>query len=577
MGGNIMILQSLKALAVREQLLSSADYEPRPVRWIIQIATDGSFSGLQETLDESTRKKKPGAKMMSVPRRSGRTVNDCAELLVDKSEYVLGFDPSGLRSEDKLAVRAALFQKETEACALSTGEAGVRSVCDFLGNGEGRGACVAGLKHAGAEPNDLIAFQRGEQLVHALPAVKQYFSSARRPSGEDGAQCLVCGAHATPVDKHPPVKVPGGSMSGVAVVSFNRPAFLSYGLEGNDNAPVCRDCADAYTTALSRCLSPAYPDPIREGQFLSRRSVRLTANTTAVFWAEEEDETLDLFSNLFEAADPEMVAALVKSPWSGRAAASGAARFYCLILGGAEGRATLRGTHLGLLGEVEENVAEYFRSLEVGQTNPSAIYTLLSSLALRGERDTLPPRLPAAMFLAILSGQPFPRFILDAAVARCRAERSVTWPRAALLRAYYQRSGKKEVAVALNTDLKEPGYLLGRLLAVLERLQAEAQGNPNKTIVERYYGSASTKPATVFPYLVRLSIHHAAKLNSAVYHQQRIGEVMDGLERLPPTLSLEQQGLFALGYYQQRQSFYKKKDDRPAQAEQPTDEKEVQQ
>ena len=117
--------------------------------------------------------------------------------------------------------------------------------------------------------------------------------------------------------------------------------------------------------------------------------------------------------------------------------------------------------------------------------------------------------------------------------------------------------------MSLDKENMDPGYRLGRLLAVLERLQSEAQNNPNKTIVDRYYGAASTRPATVFPSLIRLAQHHAAKLSTPGYHQKRLGEVLDGIAAFPTTLRLEEQGLFALGYYHQRQEFYRPKETEP--------------
>jgi CRISPR-associated protein Csd1 len=120
--------------------------------------------------------------------------------------------------------------------------------------------------------------------------------------------------------------------------------------------------------------------------------------------------------------------------------------------------------------------------------------------------------------------------------------------------------------VALDIENTNPGYRLGRLMAVLERVQGVAQKNPNKTIVDRYYGSASTRPGTVFPRLVAMAQHHLKKLTEGmeVYYQKRLGQVMDGISDFPRVLSLEDQGRFALGYYHQKQEFFKKADSESA-------------
>jgi CRISPR-associated protein Csd1 len=131
-----------------------------------------------------------------------------------------------------------------------------------------------------------------------------------------------------------------------------------------------------------------------------------------------------------------------------------------------------------------------------------------------------------------------------------------------------------EINVALDVENSKAGYRLGRLMAVLERIQGAAQNNPNKTIVDRYYGAASTRPATVFPRLLALAQHHLAKLagGSEAFYQKKLGDVIDGIAPpIPSTLSLEEQGLFALGYYHQRQDFFKKNVGEPAVEVQPAE------
>lgn len=181
---------------------------------------------------------------------------------------------------------------------------------------------------------------------------------------------------------------------------------------------------------------------------------------------------------------------------------------------------------------------------------------------LQGKLENLPTGLETEVFLAIVFGRGFPQMLLARAVGRCRAEQKVTRERAAVLKAYLIRNSQLEVEVGLDKENTSPGYRLGRLMAVLERVQGAAQNNPNKTVVDRYYGAASTRPATVFPRLVGLAQHHLAKLAGGleVFYQTQLGEVMAGLATFPSTLSLEEQGLFALGYYHQRQDFYKKHD-----------------
>ena len=166
---------------------------------------------------------------------------------------------------------------------------------------------------------------------------------------------------------------------------------------------------------------------------------------------------------------------------------------------------------------------------------------------------------------AILSGSPYPATLLQAAVRRIRAEQEINYPRAALIKAYINRSSEKEeLKVSLDENNTNPAYRLGRLFAVMEHIQERASPNINATIRDRYYGAASATPVTVFSTLLKLKNHHIAKLNKgeAVNQEKLIGAIMnygfDGTLGFPPTLSLPYQGRFAIGYYHKRQSFFTK-------------------
>jgi CRISPR-associated protein Csd1 len=553
-----MILAKLCELARREELLKNPDYEPKAVAWIIAVSDSGKFLDIVPTASSEAPGKKPRAKVFQVPRRLGRTSSAVADFLVDKSEYVLGVEPDGKRSPENLRRRLDLFRQSVREAREATGSPALVAVEAFLGNDDERRRVVERISPAGYASNDLFAFQYRGQLVHELPDVQAYFSRSRRPTAEGGAQCLVCGNNGALAEKHPPVKIPGGTTSGIALVSFNSDAFESYGLSRNENAPVCRDCADAYTTGLIRLLSDRYPNGRHPGETLPRRFVRLSSDTTAVYWADEETPILDLLTDYFDAPRVETVEELLLAPRKGRMPPSVSSRFYCLILSGGQGRAVLRGMHTGTVGQVEQSMRAYFESIRIGSDPPRALRRLLESIVLQGKLENLPPSLLTDVFAGIVFGGDFPRTLLARAVGRCQAEQKVTRERAALLRAYLIRNSKLEVNVGLDKENTSVGYRLGRLMAVLERVQGAAQNNPNKTIVDRYYGAASTRPATVFPRLMALAMHHLAKLTAGLegYYQKNLGEVMDGIAGFPQTLSLEEQGLFALGYYHQR--FFKK-------------------
>ncbi|HET6843709.1 MAG TPA: type I-C CRISPR-associated protein Cas8c/Csd1, partial [Candidatus Angelobacter sp.] len=373
---------------------------------------------------------------MSIPRRSGRTSAAIPDFLVDKSEYVLGIEPDGRRKPEDLECRRVLFARLVRTAASHLNSAELKSTSQFLDSETERSRCSADLKRQEYASNDLFAFEVSGLLVHDAPAVQEYFSGMRQLQTGPVRQCLVCGELRPLVEKHPSIRLRGGISSGVALVSFNEVAFESYGWSRNENAPVCRSCADAYTTALTRLLSDRYPDPKHSGSFLARRSISLSSDTTAVYWAERESEILDLLGGLLDAPDANAVHNLLLSPHKGRESGGDTNSFYCVILSGVEGRAILRSAHRGSLEDVERCIKAYFRRLLQFVTAPMPLFALLCSLAFQGKAENLAPNLAAEIFLAILFGRPFPGALLNSALQRCRAEQGVPQARAALIGLY---------------------------------------------------------------------------------------------------------------------------------------------
>jgi CRISPR-associated protein Csd1 len=324
----------------------------------------------------------------------------------------------------------------------------------------------------------------------------------------------------------------------------------------------------AYVNALRRCLDDRFPNP--EGGTFPQQSVRLSKDTTAVYW---DDESSDLVGALWwlNNDDPSAVKALLQAAWKGEKPAFPNARFYCLVLTGAQGRATVRGMHTSTVEQVAEHVKSYFECIEAAgyAEKPAPIFVLIRSLAVQGKLDGLPPGQAAEVFFSAVLGKPLSSRFLAAAVFRIRTERdreghllTVTRPRAALLNLYFQRK-RGGVPMSLDTVSTDPAYRYGRLLAVLEALQINYHSGrkPNSTIVDRFYAAASTRPATVFPRLLTLAQNHLKTASYADFYGKQITEVLNGLNGangFRPTLSIEQQGRFALGYFHQRADRFRK-------------------
>ena len=580
-----MILQSLRDLALRERLVDDPAFESKPVRWVVKLKPDGAFVGVYDTNTTPIQpegkkgKPRPQAMMMVIPRRLGRTGNISADFLVDKAEYALGLVPEGEFPTKKTTDRHAKFKALLRTTQAATGNTALHGVLAFLEQPIALKACERSLtEQGGFATNDLFCFDVDIQFVQDEEELRAWWADQAGGISENAAlsQCLICGALKPCAAKHNLLQIAGGVSSGVPLVSFNSDAFESYGWAGNKNASICEGCMTAYVEGLRRLTRSRYVLPLT-GETVGPLSTRLNGDTTAVYWADEDSDVVAALPFLRE--QPEKVRALLASPHKGSPRPTGfPERFFCLILTGAQGRAIVRRTHAGTVAALEQNLRRFFRCTDVDRfdrSTPMPLFRLLQAMVLQGKLDRLPPELGTELWLASLFAQPLSRLFLAALIGRNRAERAVPPERAALLQFYFslraersQTKEEEEKRMSLDRESKDPPYLLGRLLAVLESVQTAAQGQAlNRTIVDRFYGSASTRPAVVFPQLLQLAVHHLAKAGKKVagkarFLDQQLGDILDGLKvgGFTATLNLEQQGNFALGYYHQRQSFYKRKD-----------------
>lgn len=582
-----MILEELKKLAEREQLLADEGYGPQKVHSLIVIDRDGNFHGLQSQVTMVVRgktKPRPQPRMISMPSPEGRrTSGDATNFLFDKSDYVFGI---GDGDSEKLANRKRLFRALVDDALRATSDEGVRAVSRFLGRFD-RGEIEVPFppeQEAGA----VYAFQDIDDptaLISDRPVIAEWWRSRRAAGGAETGTCILCGRTAPFVRTHPEIKnVPGGNPAGVALISFNASAFTSFGFDeeySHRNAPFCRNCADAYTRALNRLLSPAFPDPKNPGQTLPVCNYRLSNDTVALFWS--SDPTVSAFFGPALSGDPNAVAAVrnpraawdvYSAPWAGSLPAIDTARFYSLILSGAQGRAVLRSSFALTMSEVLENMRRYYDDIDLvpmyaNEPPVLPLFLIIRSLQAPGARSTVSSMLAQQVYESAVRGTRFPPSLLDAALRRLRAGEPFSRARIAVIKAvlngrFRADSTKpwKEITMALDPDNNEPGYRLGRLFAVLERLQADAINSPNATIVDRYFGAACATPAVVFPRLMKLAQHHAAKSQRGDWFQRQIEDVVSGLDAsnaFPSTLAIEQQGRFAVGYYHQRADLWTSK------------------
>ncbi len=544
-------------------------YAYTPVASIVVLGSDGRVLSPRpiSRVDSSTTRGKRGRDMAApeVKRTSGTK----PLLLADDSEYTLGRSRNPDKP-DRARTRHTAYRALLDRCAIETEEPAVLAVRRFYERG---GADQLDL---GEDWDDAlkitfeVIFANGErQRPIDLPTVQEFWLSVNAPATATSDQCLVCGERKPVLDRlQTKIKgIRGGQPAGTDVISANSSAFESYGLEASRIAPTCRECGEAFTRALNSLLA-------------DERTSLVVADTTFAFWTRER-VAFDFASHMRQ-PDAAQVQALIDSPRRGRSAAiEDETAFYAASLSASGGRAVVRDWIDTTVGSVEESVARWFRLQRIvdprdedpdgTHPRPLSLFQLAASTVRDARRD-LPVTTPRALFRAALSATPLPLEIAYQAVRRCRAKPrgegrrgEGSWfdvrRRAALIKlvllSQEPELTREDYMVALETEHPSPAYHCGRLLAVIEDVQRAALPGVNATIVDRYYGAASSTPAVVFGALLRGAQPHLARLErdrpgAYVNLQRRLEEVMAQIGDWPATLALKEQALFSLGYYHQR-------------------------
>lgn len=612
-----MILTALAELAEWEGLVrgagtrsdglaSHADYQPVAVRWLATINPDGQMVGpFEDTAggrsDRGTRGK-VNPVMLVVPKRSSRTYGVRAEFIVDNVKYALGWvDPKDLvgKTDDEAAAERLkvadchrAFIREVELAADKTGDEALLALLTFLRN-RADSPSPSFPDRPGKGDSVGFVYSVDGMLISSRPRVVEYWAARRfaadrrgrvkvKPASVDLQTrhvCLVTGEACVPVTQHAKPKGLPPETGGVYLTSVNEPknpSFASYLLGGIANAPISQSATDAVEKALNRLLADGnYPNPA-DATPMPRRNVRLADDTVVVFWSKGDPTAVDLFGDAVGLGDPEAVGALYRAVWKDKPVdLHDPAAFYALTLTGGQGRGTVRGWHEARLKEVLANVKEYFDDIEIVGRDPGRprpLLGLVASLAVRNKPDNAPSGLAADLFAAALAGRPFPHEVLAAAVRRTRVEkdgryqRFDEWQRLGLIRGHLVRARRHipalrhlpEVKPMVDETCPTPAYRLGRLFAVLEKLQMDALRNLNATIRDRYYGAASATPVVVFPLLIRMLPHHLKNSRRPGFFERLTQEIMDELPAVafPSVLTLEHQGLFALGYFQESKALF---------------------
>ena len=586
-----MILQSLDRYYDRLHAEKDSSGKPKvpaygfseeKIGWIIVLSREGDWIDLKPHL---TTDKKPQPKLMNVPRAEKRTSGIKPNFLWDKTAYTLGVSAN----PDKIAAKTqpfllaedtfSAFRERHLELLQKEQDDGLQALYQFLAKWQPsrfQDTLVADKINM-LDSNIVFQLDGVRGYIHESERARVLWAALLQNDDAETGLCLISGETAPIARLHPAIKgILGGQSSGGAIVSFNKESFESLGKEQGANAPISERAAFTYTTVLNYLLR-------REN-----RHCLTIGDASTVFWAEAPDDSSAeaeeaFFFDMMTVTDGEenqKVFDILQQIAKGRPLKEIApnlhtdTRFYILGLAPNASRISIRFWLNTTFGRLAQNLAAHWQDLAIEpcpwQTPPS-IWRLLIQTAPLGKTENISPVLAGEMTRAVINGTPYPMSLLSQLLARIRADGDANGLRIAMIKAILARKSRKGlikegVPMSLDKESKNPAYLLGRMFAVLERIQYQALGDINANIADRYYGSASAVPFSVFPRLLVGARHHLSRLRKdkpgmAVNLDKDLGEIIAALpENYPRHFSIDEQGRFSIGYYQQKQSYFASKE-----------------
>lgn len=571
-----MILQSLVRLfedLVQNGKLSRPGWSQVKISYALCLGLDGTLEYVVPQLQEVSSGKKIvlRPRIMNLPAPATRSSGIQPNFLWDNSSYLLGIDEKGKpeRSRSCFQACARLHYQLLDQVSSPAATAILRFFDTWQpGNAREHPALTDTLEEILKGGN--LCFRIDGQFAQDDPLIQEVWNRSYGDTQGQLQQCLVTGNQDVIEPVHPVVKgVKGAQSSGAAIVSFNAPAFCSYGKEQSLNAPVGKYAAFAYTSALNYLLS-------------ARDNVHRIGDTSVVCWAEGAQTEYTLLANYAiygmeeSPFSEEDLCAAVKSIAAGlpceQMHLDPQRSFYILGIAPNAARLAVRFFYRNTFGQFLRNVNDHHARMKIvgSKYDFFPLWAMLRETVNPNTSDKSPsPVMSGAVARAIFSGTAYPAALLEATMLRIRAEREITPGRAAILKAYYLKNPssqcpKEVLTVSLNPNSTNIPYTLGRLFAIYEAVQEAANPGINATIKDKYFSSAAATPGIIFPILDNLCQKHLRKLESGyrIFYDRQIGQIKDVLgETYPLRLSLPEQGSFNLGYYHQKQARYTKREE----------------
>lgn len=564
-----MILSALYDYYYRCGDLPAKGLELKEIGFLIVISPNGQFVRF-----EDCRIDKDHARSYLVKKHVGRSSAAVANYLYDNSAYVLGYSE---KNNDKAQVYFDTFKEKVESIALSFPQnAVVNAVRLFyekdradIVNIVSQDPLWEDIKKNLSKKYSTFSFRIDGDLQIVAEKRELLQLEEELDRADPSCLCLITGKHGISVETTTATMIPG-SQATAKLVSFQiNSGYDSYGKTKCDNAPISEEAEFAYTTALNAMLQKG-----------SRNKFNL-GNRTFVFWSSNRNEaSMEAEEGLFELLgfsedvkdDPNAnimkVQKVFESIYSGTLKTGLEDKFYILGLAPNSARIAVVYWSETTLKDFAGKILSHFSDMEICDTRKEkksymGIREMLSTVTLNGKQSEATPNLPEAVVKSIFQGIPYPYTLFSSCIRRIRAEQKLTITRAAILKAYLNRindNNNKKIDIMLDKENNNPGYLCGRLFAVLDKIQEEA--NNISSIRERYMNAASATPSMVFATILNLSLHHAEKLNEGrkINFEKIKQEIFAKLpaDGFPAHLDLQDQGRFFVGYYHQRQEFFTK-------------------
>ncbi len=586
-----MILQALvrcyEALAERGEL-EKPGWSPVKVSWGLELNADGQVKSLLP-LGSMDAKSKQFSRTMTLPNKLKSTSRASSNFLWDNSEYILGLGKKENTTEKNFQACVWRHQEILKDVKHPFAQAIVKFFDGWKPENSFENPIIkTNIKELIKGGNIVFVMEdsNGElQFAHDVPEIRRAWDETYISMGnEEVGRCLVTGEKTPIAILHPSISgVYGAKSFGALLVSFNMEASESYGKEQGRNAPVGKYAAFAYGAALNYMVGQA--------DFHGR-----LGDTTLVYWAEGAEPAYGSAFMAMMGMGSEDKNEITQKELSGVLTAlcqghtvkwanvplNPKNRFYILGLAPNASRLSVR---FFLQDSFDAFVKHYQKHQErLNIVHPAfderetlSIWALLRETVNPNSRDkSAQPQLVGEMLRAVLTGSLYPSALYTQTEIRMRAEKEINRGKAAIIKAYLLRNVveqqkdqthvyKEVLDVELNEQSTYLPYRLGRLFAVLEAVQQKANPNINTTIKDRYFNSACATPALVFPTLLRLAQSHLSKIGGGaeVYYDKMIIELLgDVTQSYPLRLSLQDQGIFQIGYYHQKQKLFTKKEEK---------------